>query len=87
MLLSTRLVSSAFLARHAGVAMFSEDFDLLPKGLFTELLNDCADGTSSYDLLGSLFEQMNSSRIYVTASGVHRNQFRVSASKQFRRSG
>ncbi len=44
------------------VAMFSEDFDLLPKGLFTELLNDCADGSSSYDLLGSLFQQMNSSQ-------------------------
>ena len=44
------------------VAMFSEDFDLLPKGIFTGLLNDCADGESSYDLLGSLFRQMNSSR-------------------------
>lgn len=44
------------------VAMFSEDFDLLPKGLFSELLNDCANGESSYDLLGSLFRQMNSER-------------------------
>jgi N-6 DNA Methylase len=42
------------------VAMFSEDFDLLPKGMFSELLNDCARGESSYDLLGSLFRQMNS---------------------------
>jgi SAM-dependent methyltransferase len=42
------------------VAMFSEDFDLLPKGLFSELLNDSARGESSYDLLGSLFRQMNS---------------------------
>jgi hypothetical protein len=42
------------------VAMFSEDFDLLPKGIFSELLNDCAGGESSYDLLGSLFRQMNS---------------------------
>ena len=42
------------------VAMFSEDFDLLPKGLFSELLNDSAGGESSYDLLGSLFRQMNS---------------------------
>lgn len=41
------------------VAMFSEDFDLLPKGLFSELLRDCASGESSYDLLGSLFRQMN----------------------------
>jgi hypothetical protein len=39
--------------------MFSEDFDLLPKGLFSELLNDCAKGSSSYDLLGALFRQMN----------------------------
>lgn len=44
------------------VAMFSEDFDLLPKGLFSELLNDCAGGESSYDLMGSLFRQMNSQR-------------------------
>ena len=42
------------------VAMFSEDFDLLPKGLFTEILDDCAGGQSSYDLLGGLFRQMNS---------------------------
>jgi hypothetical protein len=44
------------------VAMFSEDFDLLPKGLFSELLNDCMSGESSYDLLGSLFRQMDSER-------------------------
>lgn len=42
------------------VAMFSEDFDLLPKGLFSELLLDCSKGGSSYDLLGALFRQMNS---------------------------
>lgn len=42
------------------VAMFSEDFDLLPKGLFSELIRDCVHGGSSYDLLGSLFRQMNS---------------------------
>ena len=42
------------------VAMFSEDFDLLPKGLFSELLDDCAGEDSSYDLLGGLFRQMNS---------------------------
>ena len=42
------------------VTMFSEDFDLLPKGLFTEILDDCAGGQSSYDLLGALFRQMNS---------------------------
>lgn len=42
------------------VAMFSEDFDLLPKGLFTELLDECRTGKSTYDLLGGLFRQMNS---------------------------
>ena len=42
------------------VAMFSEDFDLLPKGLFSQLLEDCRAGASSYDLLGGLFNQMNS---------------------------
>ena len=41
------------------VGMFSEDFDLLPKGLFSELLRDCAQGHSSYDLLGGLFRQMD----------------------------
>ena len=30
--------------------MFSEDFDLLPKGFFSEVLNDCARGANSYDL-------------------------------------
>tara|TARA_Y100000310_G_scaffold317889_1_gene371304 strand:- start:528 stop:3404 length:2877 start_codon:yes stop_codon:yes gene_type:complete len=42
------------------VAMFSEDAGLLPRGLFTELIGDCRSGASSYDLLGSLFRQMNS---------------------------
>jgi type II restriction/modification system DNA methylase subunit YeeA len=41
------------------VVMFSEDVDLLPSKLFLELLDDCDRGTSSYDLLGSLFRQMN----------------------------
>ncbi len=40
------------------VAMFSEDFDLLPRGLFTDLLDDCRNGNSTYDLLGDLFRQM-----------------------------
>jgi hypothetical protein len=41
------------------VAMFAEDAELLPRGLFSELLNDCRSGTSSYDLIGGLFRQMN----------------------------
>lgn len=41
------------------VAMFSEDFDLLPRNLFTSLLNDCIEGADAYDLLGGLFRQMS----------------------------
>ena len=41
------------------VAMFSEDADLLPRGLFSELLDECRGGGSSYDLIGGLFHQMN----------------------------
>lgn len=41
------------------VAMFSEDADLLPRGLFSELLDECRGGESSYDLIGGLFRQMN----------------------------
>jgi SAM-dependent methyltransferase len=41
------------------VAMFSEDIGLLPKSLFTGLLEECRRGASSYDLLGGLFRQMN----------------------------
>jgi len=44
------------------VAMFAEDSGLLPKGLFTELVTECLGGRSSYDLLGSLFAQMNNPR-------------------------
>jgi hypothetical protein len=42
------------------VAMFSEDFDLLPKAFFTELILDCTRGASTYDLIGGLFRQMDS---------------------------
>ncbi len=42
------------------VAMFSEDAELLPRGLFSELLDDCKRGESTYDLVGGLFRQMNS---------------------------
>ena len=42
------------------VAMFSEDADLLPRGLFTELIYESREAkASSYDLLGGLFRQMN----------------------------
>ncbi|HEX4338282.1 MAG TPA: DNA methyltransferase [Polyangiaceae bacterium] len=41
------------------VAMFSEDTGLLPRGFFTELVDECLRGGSSYDLIGSLFRQMD----------------------------
>lgn len=41
------------------VAMFSEDAELLPKGLFSELLDECRRGESTYDLIGGLFRQMD----------------------------
>jgi len=44
------------------VALFAEDIDLLPRGLFTELLQECRSGMSSYDLIGGLFWQMGSDR-------------------------
>ena len=44
------------------VAMFSEDIGLLPKSLFTGLLEECRRGASSYDLLSGLFRQMNQSK-------------------------
>ncbi len=43
------------------LSLFSEDFGLLPHGIFTELINDCRNDQSSYDLIGGLFKQMSSS--------------------------
>lgn len=44
------------------LALFSEDFDLLPQGIFSELILDCQKGQSSYDLFGGLFRQMASEK-------------------------
>jgi hypothetical protein len=41
-------------------AMFAEDIKLLPYGFFTELMNDCTDKETAFDLLGNLFNQMAS---------------------------
>ena len=41
-------------------AMFAEDINLLPYGFFTELLNDCDNKETAFDLLGGLFRQMAS---------------------------
>ena len=43
-------------------ALFAEDIDLLPRGLFTELIHDCIqepDKWNSYDSFTALFQQMN----------------------------
>ncbi len=42
------------------VALFAEDIGLLEKYFVTRLLEDCQSPTESYDLLGGLFEAMNS---------------------------
>jgi len=40
------------------LALFAEDINLLPRGLFSELIQDCKGNTSSYDIIGGLFRQM-----------------------------
>ena len=43
------------------LSMFSEDFGLLPNGLFTSLIKNCVSGKeNTYDELGGLFRQMAS---------------------------
>ncbi|HEY8668893.1 MAG TPA: DNA methyltransferase, partial [Tepidisphaeraceae bacterium] len=41
------------------VALFAEDIGLLPRYLFDSLLADCKNPADSYDLIGGLFEAMN----------------------------
>lgn len=41
------------------VAMFAEDIGLLPEKFFTRTLDDAKSGRDAYDLLGSLFREMN----------------------------
>lgn len=41
------------------VALFAEDIDLLPKYLVSQLLDECSTPASAYDLIGGLFEAMN----------------------------
>jgi len=41
------------------VALFAEDIDLLPKYFVTQLLDDCSTPASAYDLIGGLFDAMN----------------------------
>ncbi|MDQ6861886.1 MAG: N-6 DNA methylase [Verrucomicrobiota bacterium] len=44
------------------VALVAEDIGLLPEQLVIELLRECAEGASSYDLIGGLFRQMATER-------------------------
>ncbi|OHU62763.1 DNA methyltransferase [Mycobacteroides chelonae] len=41
------------------VAMFAEDIGLLPEKFFTKTVNEAKSGAEAYDLLGSLFREMN----------------------------
>ena len=42
------------------VGLFAQSIDLLPRGLLSELLDDCKKGGSTFDALGALFRQMAS---------------------------
>jgi len=44
------------------LSLFSEDFRLIPDGFFSEIIRECQNGESSYDLLGGLFKQMASNK-------------------------
>ena len=52
-----RLIAQRFVLQCV-VALFGEDADLLPRHLFTDLVRECQEGGSTYDLLGGLFRQM-----------------------------
>lgn len=41
------------------VAMFAEDIDLIPRGLFTALIYDGVESGNAYDLFAGIFHQMN----------------------------
>ena len=56
-----RAIAQRFLLQCV-VALFSEDFGLLPKFIFSELIRDCQKGQSTYDLFGALFNQMASEK-------------------------
>ena len=40
------------------LALFAQGIDLLPHGKFSDLLQECKNGASSFDLIGGLFRQM-----------------------------
>lgn len=41
------------------MALFAEDIGLLPRYVFTQIIEDCQQGASSYDLMTLLFHAMN----------------------------
>jgi type II restriction/modification system DNA methylase subunit YeeA len=45
------------------LAMFAEDRGLLPNSLFISCVQECLNGQSSYDVLGGLFREMNTSGV------------------------
>lgn len=53
-----RLVAQHFVLQSV-VAMFSEDIGLLPNKYFTRTVEESRTGRDAYDLLGSLFREMN----------------------------
>jgi SAM-dependent methyltransferase len=57
------------------MALFAEDIDLLPRGLFSELLLECRTGGSAYDLIGGLFRQMGNPRPAPPNSRYHNVQY------------
>jgi hypothetical protein len=44
------------------VALFAEDIDLLPKYFVAQILDDCTTPADAFDLIGGLFEAMNTRR-------------------------
>jgi type II restriction/modification system DNA methylase subunit YeeA len=52
------------------MALFAEDIGLLEKYFFTRLLDECKTPTDSFDLLGGLFDAMN------TPAGVQGGRFK-----------
>lgn len=56
-----RQVAQRFLLQTV-LALFSEDFGLLPQSMMSEVIRDCQKGQSSYDLFGGLFRQMASEK-------------------------
>jgi type II restriction/modification system DNA methylase subunit YeeA len=52
------------------VALFAEDIELLERNFVTRLLEDCKTPADSFDLLGGLFEAMN------TPGGVHGGRYK-----------